>query len=103
MNIRIESLHFDADKKLLSYIEEKINHLMKYNQQIILVDVILKMESHSVVKDKIAEIKISVPGATFFSKESTKAFESSVDEAIESVRAQLLKHKERKQAKHSGS
>jgi len=103
MNIRIESLHFDADQKLLTYIEDKINHLLKFNHQILMVDVILKMESHSVVKDKIAEIKINIPGATIFSKESTKAFETSVDEAIESVRAQLLKHKERKQSKHLGS
>ena len=45
--------------------------------------------------NKIIEIKLNVPGKELFAKKQTKSFEESTDEAIEALRKQLLKEKEK--------
>ena len=47
------------------------------------------------IKDKIAEVKVHVPGDTPFSSESSKTFEESVNNAVTSLKKQLDKHKEK--------
>ena len=46
-------------------------------------------------ENKIIEIKLNVPGKELFAKKQTKSFEESTDEAIEALRKQLLKEKEK--------
>ncbi|TVR76728.1 MAG: ribosome-associated translation inhibitor RaiA [Chitinophagaceae bacterium] len=96
MEIKIQSIHFDADQKLLQYIEKKLEKLQNINDQVIHVDVFLRLENAgSSVKDKTSEIKINIPGSTLFSKDTAKTFEESVDGAVESMRRQLKKSKEK--------
>ena len=96
MNINIQSIHFDADQKLLDFTRSKIEKLETVFDKIVLVDVYLKFDSaSSQIKEKTAEIKIQIPGITLFSKESNDNFEAAIDEAVESMRRQLKKHKEK--------
>jgi putative sigma-54 modulation protein len=95
MKINLESIHFDADVKLSEFVERKINKLETFYDKIISAEVTLKLESNGQVQDKIAEIKLLIPGATLISKETTKIFEESVDLATDSLRRQLLKYKEK--------
>lgn len=97
MKTHTEAIHFTADQKLLVYIEKKLQKLQQFFDNIIEANVILKLENVGQIKDKIAEIKIHIPGSTIFAKESEKSFEVAVDEAVESLRRQLIKYKEKKQ------
>lgn len=96
MNVHIHSVHFDADKRLLDHVNEKISKLTQYHDRIIKIDVFLKLDNvvHT-IKDKIAEIRVHVPRADFFVKSTSKSFEVSFDEAFDSLVNQMKKKKEK--------
>jgi putative sigma-54 modulation protein len=95
MEITVQSVHFDADVKLQEFIDKKLRKLETFFDHIVSVDVILKLENSGQVKDKIAEIKLNVPGATMLAKESCKTFEEAIDESADALRRQLQKHKDK--------
>ncbi|MEO7445692.1 MAG: HPF/RaiA family ribosome-associated protein [Ferruginibacter sp.] len=96
MNVNIQTVHFDADSKLLMHIEKKIEKLEQFHDRITKVDVYLKLDNivHN-IKDKVAEIKVNIPRHEFFVKQSSKCFEESFDGALEAVINQIKKKKDR--------
>ncbi len=95
MNIKIHSIHFDADSKLLEFINKKLSRMENFFDKIIGAEVFLKLEGNGQVSDKVAEIKVSIPGKVLFSEETSKAFEESVDSAFENILRQIKRHKEK--------
>jgi putative sigma-54 modulation protein len=96
MNVNIQTVHFDADTKLVSYVERKLSKLFQFHDRITKVDVYLKLDNvvHN-IKDKVAEIKVHVPKYNFFVKSSSKSFEESFDVALDSVIMQIKRKKEK--------
>ena len=101
MKIRVQSIHFNADKKLLEFIQIKVDKLDLFFDQIISGEVYLKLENVEDEENKISEIKLMVPGGVFFAKEQCKSFEEATDLAIESLKKQITKHKDKTSAKLS--
>ena len=99
MNVNIQSVHFDADNKLIRYIRQKLEKLNVFNPRIVKVNVFLKLDNvvHA-IKDKIAEIRVHIPRHNFFVKSTSKSFEESFDNAFDSMVVQIKKNKERKAA-----
>ena len=97
MNVNIQTVRFNADMKLVEYINRKIDKLNTFHDRIIKIDVFLKLDNvvHS-IKDKIAEIRVHVPRYNFFVKSTSKSFEESFDDAFESLVTQIKKKKEKK-------
>lgn len=91
----MHSIHFKADQKLLDFIQEKLDKLEQFSQRIINAEVFLRLDKDKEKENKITEIKLNVPGKELFAKRQTKSFEESTDEAIEALRKQLLKEKEK--------
>lgn len=98
MNVQIQTVHFDADSKLLDRVNEKLEKLKTFHDRIVGVEVYLVLDnvSHK-IKDKIAEIKVYVPKRSYFVKHSSKAFEESFDLAFDSMVTQIKRHKEKVQ------
>ena len=96
MNVNIQTVHFDADQKLVDYVHQKLEKLSQFHDRIINVDVFLKLDNvvHN-IKDKIAEIRVKIPRSEFFVKSSSKSFELSFDEALESMVNQIKRKKEK--------
>ena len=101
MKITVQSIHFTADHKLLDFIQKKVDKLDQFFDQIISGEVYLKLENVDDEANKISEIKLIVPGGTMFAKEQCKSFEEATDLAIESLRKQITKHKDKTRAKLS--
>ena len=99
MNVNIQTVHFDADSRLINYINHKLSKLNSFSDRIIQVNVFLKLDNvvHS-IKDKIAEIRVHIPRHNFFVKSTSKSFEESFDDALDSMVTQIKKNKERKAA-----
>jgi putative sigma-54 modulation protein len=99
MNVSIQTVHFTADSKLVSYVQKKLEKLSQFHDRITKVDVYLKLDNvvHS-IKDKVAEIKVHIPRHEFFVKQSSKSFEESFDTALDSVITQIKRKKERQAA-----
>ena len=58
MKVNINSVHFKADKKLLDFINEKVEKLTSMYNGVIGSDVILKVENSDTPENKVAEIRL---------------------------------------------
>ncbi|MFN5814354.1 MAG: HPF/RaiA family ribosome-associated protein [Bacteroidota bacterium] len=99
MTVNIHALHFDADSKLLDHVNKKISKLSSHHDKILTVDVYLKLDNvmHQ-IKDKIAEIRVTIPKRELFVKQSTKSFEESFDTAMDALLVQIKRVKEKQYA-----
>lgn len=98
MKITVQSIHFTADKKLLDFIQKKADKLDTFYDHIVSGQVYLKLENVEDEANKVAEIKLQLPGSQLFAKEQCKTFEEATDLAIEGLRKQIEKHKQKKNA-----
>lgn len=95
MDIKVNSVHFDADKKLVEFVNSKINKLVKFYEGIIGAEVFLRLENTQEEENKVSEIKLLIAGGDFFAKKQSKTFEEATDNVVEALRQQLIKHKEK--------
>lgn len=93
--VHIEAVHFTVDAKLASLIESKIEKLNQFFDHIINSEVTLKVDKKESHDNKIVEIKMHVPGRELFAKKQEDSFEKAADEAVEALRRQVKKHKEK--------
>ena len=96
MTVNVHTVHFDADAKLIDHVEKKVAKLSQHHDRIMRVDVFLKLDNvvHQ-IKDKIAEIRLTIPRHELSVKQSTKSFEESFDLALDSILVQIKKVKEK--------
>lgn len=96
MEIKIQSIHFDADTKLLEFTEKKVGKLSQFFDHIITADVYFRLENgDATIKDKVVDLKLNLPGTTLYASDTSKSFEESVDSAVNSLERQLKKYKEK--------
>ena len=96
MNVQIQTVHFDADSKLIDHVNTKIDKLATFHDKIIGAEVYLKLDNRSQqVRDKVAEIKVYVPKQSYFVKHQSKTFEESFDLAFNSLVSQIKRRKEK--------
>jgi len=95
MKLRIQSINFDATATLESYINKKTSKLDKFFDEIINVEVYLKVVKPETATNKEAEIKISIPNVDFFASKTCDSFEEAVDLTIDALEKQIRKYKEK--------
>lgn len=93
MDIKVHSVHFKADQKLINFVNEKVDKLQLFFDHIIAGEVYLRLDKNSEKENKIAEVKILMPGKELFAKKQCKSFEEAADLAVEALRSQVRKHK----------
>ena len=98
MNIKINSVRFTPTQKLSDFVETKVKKLGTFSDEIVGAEVFLKLENTQDLENKVAEIRLEVPGSEFFAKKQTKSFEESTDNVIAALKKQLTKHKEKRKA-----
>jgi putative sigma-54 modulation protein len=97
METQIHSIHFKADQKLLDFIHDKLNKLEHFNQHVISAEVYLRLDKDKEKENKITEIKLLVPGKELFAKRQCKSFEEAADEAVDALKKQIIREKEKHQ------
>ena len=98
MRVRVHSIHFDADRKLINFIQRKIDKLHTFYDRVVGGEVFLRLNNEGAA-NKTVEIRLSVPGRRLFAKEQARSFEAATDSAAQSLRSQLDRFKKRLQAK----
>ena len=73
MEIQVQSIHFNADQKLITFIKERLNKLNLFYDQIIGSEVYLRLDKSDVNQNKIVEIKLNIPGKDLFAKKQCKS------------------------------
>lgn len=97
MNVKlnVRSVNFDADRKLVNFIQNRIDKLTHFFDQIIEADVYLKVGNNHELENKMVEIRLYIPGNDLFAKKTAKNFEAATDEVIEALRRQAKRRKEK--------
>ena len=95
MEIKIQSIHFDATEKLEAFIEKKVAKLEKSFEDIQKVEVQCKVVKPASAQNKEVSMTVNVPGSTLFVEKTSDTFEESTDLCVDSMRAQLQKFKEK--------
>jgi putative sigma-54 modulation protein len=98
MNIKINSVKFSPSKQLESFVEEKIKKLGLFSEDIIGAEIFLKLENTQNLENKVAEIRLEIPGNELFAKKQSKSFEESTDSAIDALKKQITRHKQKRKA-----
>ncbi len=92
MKLQVQSIHFDADQKLIDFIQKKVDKLETFYDRMVDGEVFLRLNNEG-TENKTVEIKLNVPGQNLFAKEHASSFEAATDQATEALRAQLKKFK----------
>ena len=95
MKVNVHAVNFSVDAKLVGFVQERLDKLEKYYDKVVSADVYLKVENTSDKENKVAEIKINVPGDDFVVKKQCKSFEEAVELAADSLERLLVKRKEK--------
>ncbi len=95
MDIKIHSVRFDADIKLIDFIKNKVSKLIQFNDDIIAAEVFLRLENSQDTENKVTEIKLDIPGNNLFAKKQSKTFEEATDLAVDALRKQVKKKKDK--------
>ena len=95
MDIKIHSIRFDADTKLLDFIDLKVKKLIQYFDDIIGAEVFLRLDKSQDLENKVVEIRLTLPRNELFAKKQSKTFEESTDLTVEALRKQIIRHKEK--------
>ncbi len=99
MEVRIQSIHFDASEQLQVFIQKKVAKLEKYYDDIKKVEVSLKVVKPESAENKEAGVKVIVPNGEFYASKICDTFEEAVDLNVEALEKQLVKHKEKQRNK----
>jgi putative sigma-54 modulation protein len=93
MNIQIHSVRFDADKKLIDFVHQKIGKLHQVSDDIVNAEVFLRLDKDQDRENKITEIKLEYPGGPLFARKQSKSFEEATDSVVDALKRQINKQK----------
>lgn len=97
MKLQMHAVNFDADPKLLDFIQKKVDKLETFYDRMVDGEVFLRVNNEG-IENKTIEIKLNLPGSQIFAKEGAKSFEVATDEATEALRRQIRKFKDKETA-----
>lgn len=94
MDIRVQSVKFDADVKLLEFVDKKVGKLGKFYDEIIKTEVTLSLLPDNANKD--VKIRVVMPGKDLFIQKNASTFEDAIVDCVDVLKEQLVKIKEKK-------
>ena len=95
MEVRIQSIHFDASEQLQAFIQKKAAKLEKFYDDIKKVEVSLKVVKPETAANKEAGVKVVAPNTELYANKVCDTFEEAVDQCLDALGKQLMKYKER--------
>jgi len=95
MKLNVQSIHFNADRKLLDFIQEKVDKLVHFYDHILGGEVFLRLDKSEDLQNKVVQIRIQVPGTDLTARQQCRTFEEATDLVVEALSKQIIKHKER--------
>ncbi len=96
MNVKIQSVKFDADKKLIDFIQGKMDKMDRFVENALNAMVTLRIDKDDELGNKVAGVKIEVAGGELIAERRCKTFEEAVDLCLDAIKKQIDKYKEKR-------
>ncbi len=94
MNITFTARRFTASDQLKRHSEEQLQKLGKFFDGILDCEIVLE-PTESPTEPQAAELIIKVPRTVLHARETAPTYEQAISEAVDVMRRQLIKHKEK--------
>ena len=94
MKAIFQATNFDADQKLIDFIQKKLNKLDNFFDKVIEAEVYMKLNNKG-EKNKTLEVKVAIPGNDIMVSRDAETFEKAMDLAYDVLKRQLRKQKEK--------
>ena len=94
MEIRVQSIKFNADQKLLDFVEKKFSRLEKFYDAVTGVDIALSLLPDR--ENKNVKVQVTIPGNTIVIERNAKTFEDAVVDCADILKEKLVKEKEKR-------
>ena len=95
--INVKSLKFNADEKLLDYIDKKVGKVEKFFDNMGDIDVTLSLLPDA--ENKCVKLQTHIPGEELVIERQAHTFEEAVTEAADALKEKIVRAKEKKFAK----
>ena len=92
--INVKSLKFDADQKLLDYVEKKVGKIEKFFDNLGDIDVTLSLSPEP--DNKNVRLQTRFPGEDLVIERNAKTFEEAVTEAVDAMKEKIVRVKEKR-------
>lgn len=99
MELRIQSVNFEASEQLKAFAEKKVKKLGRYTDDIIQSDIIMKVIKPDAPNNKEVSVKLSIKNGDSFASKMSDTFEESIDLCVEALEKQIMRTKEKKTGK----
>ena len=98
MRLQMQAVRFNADERLLAFIQNKMNKLETFYDNITSGDVFLKLDKgdNNKIQKKLVEVKLYIPGGSVFVREEGTTFEEATDLAINTLKMNVKKFKNKR-------
>ena len=96
MNVKIQSVKFDADKRLVDFIQAKMDKMDRFVERAIGAQVTLRIDKDDEQGNKVAFVKIDVAGDERRAEPRCKTFEEAIDLCLDAIKKQIDKYKEKR-------
>ena len=99
MNLTISGHHLDVTPALRSYVTAKLDRINRHFDQVVDVKVLLSVDNQKEKeKRQRAECRIGVKGNDLFAESSHEDLYAAVDELVDKLDRQIVKHKDKLQS-----
>lgn len=95
MKINLQTVGFTPNEHLVAYVNEKLNKLDTYYDQIIAADVYMKIDNNNSKDNKVLDVRLEVPGDDIVVSKKGQAYEECVDLAADTLKKLIIKRKEK--------
>jgi putative sigma-54 modulation protein len=104
MRLQMQAVRFTADERLLTFVQQKMNKLETFYDNITSGDVFLKLDKseNNKVQQKLIEVKLYVPGGSVFVREKGTTFEEATDLAVDTLKMRVKKFKNKRSDVRNG-
>lgn len=102
MNLTISGHHLDVTPALRNYVTTKLDRITRHFDQVVGVKVLLSVENQKEKeKRQHAECSVRVKGSDLFAESAHGDLYAAVDELVDKLDRQVVRHKNRLQDHHA--
>jgi putative sigma-54 modulation protein len=104
MNLTISGHHLEITPALRNYVTGKLDRITRHFDQVVDVKVLLSIENQKEKEGRQkAECNIHVKGSDMFAESAHQDLYAAVDELVDKLDRQVVRHKDRLQSHHHES
>ena len=95
MEVSVNAVKFKPTSALMDFVDKKARKIETLLPQAIKVDVTMKVDKEHDVCNKVADMRVVIPGDDLYASKQCDTFEEAIDQCLDALKKQIEKLKEK--------